>query len=191
MADDRHCRAHSSRTGQPCQAWAVRGGVTCVAHGSAPARVRAAAARRLAEAKAQESVARRLALRGVRLSADRHAPTVMLEELDAAIQQADVIAELVAEADQVVKDGEVTALARLLLDQHREIAKQSQAIVKLGISAAKISAEQAEATAREWRAALRESGVLLSAEDQERLAQAFAERLRRRTAVIPRLGHAD
>jgi hypothetical protein len=118
----------------------------------------------------------------------------MLEELDAAIQQADVLADLVAEADQVVKDGEVTALVRLLLEQHREVSRQAAAIVKLGISAARISAEQAAATAQEWRVAMRESGVVLTAAEQEQLAQAFAERLRLRSATLrtttlPRLGH--
>jgi hypothetical protein len=128
-----------------------------------------------------------MALKGVQLSGNADAPRMLLEELEAASLHADVLAELVAEADQVVKDGEPTALVRMLLDQHREVARQAASIVKLGISAARISAEQGAATAHEWRAAIRESGVSLSAEDQERLAEAFAERLRRHTATIPRL----
>ena len=42
------CSAHRSRDGQPCQAWAVRGGSVCVAHGGAAPQVRLAAQRRLA-----------------------------------------------------------------------------------------------------------------------------------------------
>lgn len=42
------CRAHSSRTGLPCGAWAVRGARVCVAHGGALRKTRREAAVRLA-----------------------------------------------------------------------------------------------------------------------------------------------
>ena len=139
--------------------------------------------RRVAEAKAQKVVARRLSLRGIQFDGQVHAGQVMLIELQKAVAHAATLAELVDESGQVVRDGEVTPLVRMLLDQHQEVARQARDIVKLGISAAKISAEQAEATAAEWRAAIRESGVLLSADDERRLASAFAERLQRRATL--------
>lgn len=55
--EPRRCGARSSRTGEPCRAWAVVGATVCVAHGGAAPQVRRAAARRLAS----EQVARKLA----------------------------------------------------------------------------------------------------------------------------------
>lgn len=42
--EKRRCTAHSSRTGEPCRAWAVEGGTVCVTHGGR--QQRAAIARR-------------------------------------------------------------------------------------------------------------------------------------------------
>jgi hypothetical protein len=166
----------------------MHGQHVCKVHGGLIPRAKAAGLRRVAEAKAQTSVAKRFALRGVQLPADVHAPTVMLQELAAAVAQAEVIAELVEQADQIIENGEPTALARMLIEAHHRISRQATEITKLGISAAAISAAQAQATAAEWRAAIKESGVSLSREDQDRLAEAFVERLRRRLDV-PRIGH--
>lgn len=44
------CKAHSSRTGQPCKQWAIRGAVVCVTHGGSAPNVKRAAAERVAEA---------------------------------------------------------------------------------------------------------------------------------------------
>lgn len=51
------CVAHRSTDGLPCTRWAIRGGATCMSHGGASGRVRAAANRRLAEQKAVKSLA--------------------------------------------------------------------------------------------------------------------------------------
>lgn len=50
------CHARSSRTGKPCQAWAVRGATVCAAHGGRAPQVRAAAARRLALGEALDEL---------------------------------------------------------------------------------------------------------------------------------------
>jgi hypothetical protein len=43
------CKAHSSRTGAPCQAWAVRGASVCVKHGGAAPQVKRKAEERIRE----------------------------------------------------------------------------------------------------------------------------------------------
>jgi hypothetical protein len=52
------CTAHSSRTGEPCKQWPVKGATVCKWHGGGAPQVRAAAERRLQEQQAAE-VARR------------------------------------------------------------------------------------------------------------------------------------
>jgi len=44
------CAAHSSRTGQPCQRWSIKGGNVCIMHGGSAPQVRQAAKMRLLEA---------------------------------------------------------------------------------------------------------------------------------------------
>lgn len=51
------CTARSSRTGEQCKAWAIRGGTVCSVHGGRAPQVRRAAARRLAAAEAAKSIA--------------------------------------------------------------------------------------------------------------------------------------
>lgn len=41
--DKKKCRAHSSRTGEPCKLWAIRGGTVCNKHGGKAPHVKAAA----------------------------------------------------------------------------------------------------------------------------------------------------
>lgn len=53
----KRCTATAKTTGQPCGNWAIPGAPTCRFHGSANARSRQAAARRLAEAEAARQVA--------------------------------------------------------------------------------------------------------------------------------------
>lgn len=57
------CTARSSQTGEPCRAWAIRGGSVCVAHGGAAPRVRAKAAERLQAAEAWKAVSALMAER--------------------------------------------------------------------------------------------------------------------------------
>lgn len=57
MTDNTRCTARSSRTGEQCGAWAVRGATVCVAHGGGSPQVRAAAQRRLAENGARRALA--------------------------------------------------------------------------------------------------------------------------------------
>lgn len=43
------CRARSSRTGEPCQHWPIRGGAVCRVHGGSAPQVKANAVERLQE----------------------------------------------------------------------------------------------------------------------------------------------
>jgi hypothetical protein len=47
--DRQRCTAHSSRTGEPCRKWAIRGGKVCNKHGGQAPRVAAAAKARIVE----------------------------------------------------------------------------------------------------------------------------------------------
>jgi hypothetical protein len=47
--DRQRCTAHSSRTGDPCKLWAIRGANVCNKHGGRAPRVKAAAAARVVE----------------------------------------------------------------------------------------------------------------------------------------------
>lgn len=51
------CRAHSSRTGQQCKRWSIRGGYCCPSHGGRSPQVRRAAERRLLEVAAHRTFA--------------------------------------------------------------------------------------------------------------------------------------
>ena len=55
------CVAHSTQTGKPCQAWAIKGATVCRKHGGNVGRTRAAAARRLADAQAEADIDKALA----------------------------------------------------------------------------------------------------------------------------------
>lgn len=57
MNDDRRCAAMSKRSGERCKRAAIRGGRVCATHGGSSRQAKAAAARRLAESKAAESLA--------------------------------------------------------------------------------------------------------------------------------------
>lgn len=47
--DGRKCKARSSRTGKPCQHWAIKGGTVCLTHGGRAPQVQRKAAERLAD----------------------------------------------------------------------------------------------------------------------------------------------
>jgi len=55
---DRRCSAHSSRTGERCRQWAIKGGKVCPAHGGRAPQVAAAARRRVIEQAAAAELAR-------------------------------------------------------------------------------------------------------------------------------------
>lgn len=56
--DKKRCHAHSSRTGDPCKLWAVRGGKVCNKHGGKAPQVKAAAQQRVVEQEITETLGR-------------------------------------------------------------------------------------------------------------------------------------
>jgi hypothetical protein len=56
--DKKRCTAHSSRTGEPCKMWAIRGGKVCHKHGGKAPRVKAAAATRVVEQDIAQTLGR-------------------------------------------------------------------------------------------------------------------------------------
>ena len=51
LSESQRCTAHSSRTGEPCKKYAVRGTTVCRSHGAAAGQVQRKAAERIAEAR--------------------------------------------------------------------------------------------------------------------------------------------
>lgn len=47
LSTAKKCRAHSSRTGKPCQRWAIAGGTVCPMHGGSAPQVKQSAQERL------------------------------------------------------------------------------------------------------------------------------------------------
>ena len=76
---DRQCTATSKRSGERCKKWAIRGAKTCLAHGSGSKKARAAAARRVEEAKAAREAEKAVTTLG--LSRDVSPSEAMLEEV--------------------------------------------------------------------------------------------------------------
>lgn len=56
--DRQRCTAHSSRTGNPCKMWAMRGGTVCSKHGGRAPRVKAKAQQRVAEKAITDALGR-------------------------------------------------------------------------------------------------------------------------------------
>jgi hypothetical protein len=99
MASPRHrvrCTGHSSRTGKPCRAWAVRGARVCVVHGGRAPQVKAAAEVRRVEAEVVREAERMLALAGV----DRDPIEHLLYELHRSTAVEAVWGSLVAKLDE-------------------------------------------------------------------------------------------
>ena len=76
---NQQCTATSKRSGERCKKWAIRGAKTCLAHGSGSKKARAAAARRVEEAKAAEAAERAVTTLG--LSRDVSPSEALLEEV--------------------------------------------------------------------------------------------------------------
>ncbi len=91
------CSAKSSRSGEPCRAFAVVGTTVCVSHGGAAPQVRKAAARRRQQRLAEERATRSLAAQGVQPLGD---PLVAFRDLAGqAIALKDFAAAHVAELE--------------------------------------------------------------------------------------------
>jgi hypothetical protein len=181
--DRRRCTARANRTGVRCRRPAMHGLSICQSHGGRAPQVKAAGLRRVAEAKAQRELAKRLGRRAEEFSGEVHAGQVMLRELERAVAAADTLAEMVDESGAVVHDGEVVPLVRLLLHQEREVATQAREIVRLGLSHARLSQETAQVARDAHERAIRRWSVRATREERDDLLRLVAEEIRSVSAV--------
>jgi hypothetical protein len=176
----RKCSARKT-TGEPCRAWAIVGGEVCVAHGGAAPQVKAKAARRAAEEKAQAILAgikdfepvtdpigelERLAGRAVRwlevlegIVADlnRIRYTTESEQIDGRI--------IVFERAMTTAGKLLTDLARLNLDE-RAVRLQEAQVALLAGALAEALAEAGLAPEQRQAITVRVAELVTAAEDQ-------------------------
>lgn len=146
---DRRCKARSSRTGERCRQWAIKGGKVCPAHGGRAPQVAAAARRRVVEDQAAVELAR----------LDVDPVTNPLEELSMLAGQAvawkDMMAAKVNQLTSLRYEGEglgeqlraevglweraldrcekfCTAMARLDIDDRLAKISEAQGVVMVG-----------------------------------------------------------
>jgi hypothetical protein len=93
------CSARSSRTGQRCRAWAVRGLNVCIAHGGASAASRRAADRRIERAMAEREVRQAAAALGG--SRDVDSLDVIVERVHEAAANVEVMRAMVGDEASV------------------------------------------------------------------------------------------
>jgi len=176
---ERKCRARSSRTGKPCGRWATRGATVCSSHGARAPRVKAAAARRVANEEALKTVSR---LFGV---PDEGAEPAAILAREIRDMSGTVIA-LRALADELDPQdalfGRGAAVVELHGERQQRLLKAAEAAIRLGIeSRSQVLAEQlAAGVAGIVRQLVTE--LDLTAEQRERAQQIAQTGLR---ALVP------
>lgn len=128
----RKCKARSSRTGEPCAAWAVLGAVVCVAHGGRAPQVRAEADRRIALAEAMSRSERRSA---VEILADTLHAADMLMRRAIAETAGTMTPEQLASVVEHLERAETFArsVLTLKLDDRRTAIAERQGAVMYGV----------------------------------------------------------
>jgi hypothetical protein len=176
--DKKRCTAHSSRTGDPCKLWAIRGGTVCNKHGGRAPRVKAAAAARVVEQEITATLGR-LDIKPI------HDPLTALADLAGEIT---AWKELAAERVSALKD----LAARNYTSGSDEVRAEIQVyeraldrcvhvlatIARLNIDErlVKISQQQADLVKQALLGALDDAG--LPREQQREAATHLARRLR-------------
>jgi len=184
MASPRRCRAHSSQTGAPCQAFAIRGGLTCVAHGGAASHVKAKAKERLA----QQKVGAFLAAQGID-EANGDPLTILLEQLSVSAGVTDRVRELVAELEEIVTaNHHGDDKSHVLLKLWAEWSDRTARLAKLGLDnglaekalerLSRIGETQAFEMVEAFTAAMNDPVLNLSDEQKAAAKKAAARHLR-------------
>lgn len=172
--DPRKCTAHKASTGEPCPAWAIKGGKVCRGHGGAAPNVADAAARRV-----QEQSARALATKMVgEVELARYADP--FEALQFAVSYSYAFADRMARVVEAIPDdklryegklgehlrGEVVAMQRALSD----LRLAAEGSLKLGLAERRqrLEESQIEQLARALEMALTASGLDLPGLDKAR-----------------------
>ena len=181
---NRRCHARSSRTGEQCRLWGVRGTVppTCRVHGASAGQVRASAQRRLEKQNAVQLAQRSVA--GLDLSAYSDPIGALQYAVSASYAMAErlaVIAGNIPDAELVWRNktgehvrGELVASMKALAD----LRAASEAALKIGLDARRAGVQ--ESTVNMLDAAL--NGTLaalgLSFDEQMRARQIFRGKIR-------------
>lgn len=193
------CSAHSSRTGEPCGAYAVHGANVCRAHGGSVPHVKRAAARRLAEAAAARAVARETARLGGSLEVDPL--DVLLQSVREAWANVAVLRMALEELGvEVARDGaialperdvewdkggtHVPARVHILVGMYNEERDRAARYAKLCLDAGvderrvRVAEQQAQALGNAVGRALDDATAALTAEQRQALRSALARELR-------------
>jgi len=184
MAPPRRCRAHSSQTREPCQAFAIRGGLTCVAHGGAAGHVKAKARERLE----REKVGAFLAAQGID-EANGDPLTILLEQLSITAGVTARVRELVAELEEIVTaNHKGDDKPHVLLKLWAEWSDRTARLAKLGLDnglaekalerLSRLSEEQGRLLADTFTAAMNDPDLNLSDEQKAAAKKAAARHLR-------------
>jgi hypothetical protein len=176
--DKQRCTAHSSRTGDPCKMWAIRGGTVCHKHGGRAPRVKAAAATKLVEQDIAKTLGRLTVV-------PIHDPLTALAELAGEITAwKELAAERVAALKELAQRNYATGADEV----HAEIQVYERAldrcvhvlatIARLNIDErlVKISQQQADLVQKALLGALDDTG--LPRDQQREAATHLARRLR-------------
>lgn len=176
LMDDRRCRAKAKGSGERCKRYAVPGGRVCVMHGGASPQVRAAAARRRAEAEATAL----LELIWDPEAAPVTDPVSALQALAGRLQHAaNVLGARVN--TETLDSATAVAWARVL----RELRQSLEGMEKLDLAGKHLQLEQAKAeiVVVAFRAALGQLDLVPA--DRDRAVRAFLEALGRGVPEAP------
>lgn len=126
------CKAKSSRTGQPCRAWAIMGATVCRWHGGAAPQVRAAAAARVTLAEAMALGVRRPAWE-IFADALHSADILMLDarvklEAGVTVEQLNRFAEALERAQRFAK-----MFLDAGVDERQTRIAEAQAVMLVGV----------------------------------------------------------
>lgn len=177
-ASPRRCQAHSSQTGQPCRATAVRGATVCVAHGAGAPAVKAKAAERVQRQK----LGAFLAAQGVEdKEGDPH--EIYVRHLTAADATAVRARELVAELDELTVtnhngDQKLHVLLRLWGEWEDRVAKLAKIAHDNGFGGVQLVQAQAGAMVDSVLAVLNDPELNLTDEQKGTAKKAVARHLR-------------
>ncbi len=179
----RRCSAHSSQTGQPCRATAVRGATVCIAHGAGAPAVKAKARERLERQK----LGAFLAAQGIDEAAgDPH--EIYVRHLTAADATAVRARELVADLDELTVtnhngDQKLHVLLRLWGEWEDRVAKLAKIAHDNGFGAVQLAQSQAQTMMEAFTAAMNDPALNLSDEQKAVAKKAAARHLRTQAAT--------
>jgi hypothetical protein len=137
LEDPRRCKAHSSRTGERCKRWAIRGGTVCSTHGGRSPAVKAAARRRLEERRVRTDMGRLLVELEAE-TAERSVDDVLVEQLHRGQAMVEVLGEMITQQTALfgpdhLGDGRPNVVATMYAEWVERTAKLAKLALDAGI----------------------------------------------------------